>query len=373
MGAPSMLGRSRPARRLVVLGLALLAASVSVAIAGAATARADFSSPQIIAALNRQRTANGIPPVRNDAAMAAGCAAYDRYVVRNGLSVADHHYEDPRLPGYTAAGDHAARTSVLASSVGYTYSAFGYTTGPVFAFAWSKGDPWNSAAFHLFQMMNPALAVSGANEMTARLRDGQWVRLECLNTFGGPFRTPPAKLRAYFYPRSGSTGSVFTRNQEGEPVLGVSPGADGPPLTFGYFFGRGVDRVRVSLHGTLNGKKVPVRTEAVGGAMAPPGARAAALASRSTAGAHFSSPGGSGSFVSPIPAMIGMPDVGPWRDIAQKLAKDRQQQEEEERWRERIRDEQRPYLDKNSIPYSEKVAMSWLMGLASSPGPTGGR
>ncbi|MHB1568390.1 MAG: hypothetical protein ACYCXW_03595 [Solirubrobacteraceae bacterium] len=369
MGAPSMLGRPRPARRLVVLGLALLAASATAAIAGAATARADFSSPQIIAALNRQRTANGIPPVRNDAAMAAGCAAYDRYVVRNGLSVADHHYEDPRLPGYTAAGDHAARTSVLAYGTGVVF-LFG---PPIFSIGWSLGDPWNSAAFHLFQMMNPALSVSGANELTARLRDGEWVRLECLNTVAGPFRTPPVKLRAYFYPRSGATGSVFTRNQESEPVLGVSPGADGPPLTFGYFFGRRVDRVRVSMQATLNGKTVPVRTVAVGGAIDPTGASAAALERPLVAGSRFSSPGPSGSFISPIPAMIGMPDVGPWRDIARKLARDRQQQEEQERWRERIRDEQRPYLEKNSIPYSEKVAMSWLMGLASSPGPTGGR
>ncbi len=97
--------------------LRVAAAVASLLAAGAATdaaaARADYDSAQIIAALNGQRAANGIPPVRNSASMAAGCAAYDRYVIRNGMSVADQNFEVRGKPGYTAAGDHAARTSVL--------------------------------------------------------------------------------------------------------------------------------------------------------------------------------------------------------------------------------------------------------------------
>ncbi len=247
------------------------------AVVQAGTALADLSSPQIIAALNTQREANGIPPVREDAQMAAGCAAYDGYVVRNGLSVADEHFEIPGKPGYTAAGDHAARTSVLADQIGVTPplgGIFGFGGGPLFTIGWQYGDPWNHAAFHLFQLMNPALALSGGDERTARLRDGTWVRLECLNTFAGPWRTPPAKPRVYFYPGPGTTVSASEQNQEGEPVLGIPPHGYGPPPVFAYIFGRGVTTVRIrSLHGTLDGKPVPVLATYAGGASGP--ARAA--------------------------------------------------------------------------------------------------
>lgn len=118
-----------------------------------------------LGALNAQRAANGIPPVRYDARMSAGCAAHDRHVLRNGLSVIGEHHETPGRPGYTLAGDHAARTSVLGDDVGPTVSRSQVSVG-------AFGDPWNFAAFHLFQLVNPALAVSGANERTGRLRDG---------------------------------------------------------------------------------------------------------------------------------------------------------------------------------------------------------
>jgi hypothetical protein len=247
------------------LRLRLLAAGLigMAPLLGAGAARAAFNSSQIVRALNAQRAANGIPPVREDGAMAAGCAAYDRYVIRNGLSVADHHYESPSLPGYTAAGNHAAHTSVLGVDVGPR-------RGSIAGFGWAYGDPWDDAAFHLFQLMNPALAVSGGDERTARLADGQWVTLECVNTFAGPFRTPPARARTYFYPRSGSTIPAVTQNQEGEADLGVAPGADGPTPVFVYFFGRGLRAVRLSsVTATLDGKPIGVSIAYAGGASGP--------------------------------------------------------------------------------------------------------
>lgn len=66
-----------------LLTVCAIAATSSQASAG------DFTSAQILAALNRQRAAAGIPPVREEPKLAAGCAAYDEYVVRNGLQVAD--------------------------------------------------------------------------------------------------------------------------------------------------------------------------------------------------------------------------------------------------------------------------------------------
>lgn len=317
------------------LRVAALVASLLLAGAAACAeaASADYDSAQIIATLNAQREANGIPPVRNSARMAAGCAAYDSYVIRNGMSVADQNFEVQGKPGYTAAGDHAARTSVLASSIGTTYSAFGETVGPAFSFSWSEGDPWDNAAFHLYQMMNPALAVSGADERTAQLPSGDWVRLECLNTFGGPWRKQPRKLHIYSYPRSGSTVAASEQNQESEPVMGVAPGACGPPLTFTYFFGGDAGSVHVrSVHATLDGKRFPVAMQYAGGGSGP--AHASVAAPRDSAprdlfapGPHFAAPGH--GFHSPEPALTWMPGEPNYlRDIQSKEAEARLREEE---------------------------------------------
>jgi hypothetical protein len=263
---------ARAIRRSVVAFVGVAMTVVSLAgqahgdrqkVGTGAQVTADFTSSEIIRALNAQRQANGIPPVRSDPQMAAGCAAYDKYVIRNGLSVADEHYEIPGKRGYTAAGDHAARTSVL----GYLAAA---TPAGLAGFGWAFGDPWGHAAFHLFQLVNPALAVSGGDERTARLTDGQWVRLECVNTYAGPFRTPPAKLHVYFYPGSGSTIPASELNEEGESVLGVRPGTYGPPIVFAYYFGRGVHTIRVtSIKATLNARPFSVVAAYAGGASGP--------------------------------------------------------------------------------------------------------
>jgi hypothetical protein len=100
--------------------LAAAGALLAMVLAGAAPAIADLSAGQIIPALTAQRRANGIPPVRRDARMSGGCAAHDRYLLRNDLSVMAEHYQTPGRPGYNPAGDHATRTSVLREDVGQT-------------------------------------------------------------------------------------------------------------------------------------------------------------------------------------------------------------------------------------------------------------
>ncbi len=299
--------------RFLAVAVALWLAGGTPAVATGRTSVGDYSSAEIIAALNRQREANGIPPVRNDPRMAAGCRAYDDYVLRNGLSVADQHFEIPGKPGFSAAGNAAAHASVLASSVGTSYPGM----GPVFAFGWRQGDPWNNAAFHLFQMMNPALAVSGADERTARLANGQWVRLECLNTFGGPFRTPPATMRTYFYPRSGSSVPVRELNQEGASVLGTRGGTAGGPLFFAYFFGGARKRVRVRVHATVDGKSQPIVAVYAGGAAGP--ATAASAATIRDAASHEPSNPSAGFYTpEPAAAFREPEDKGPLKHLTPK-------------------------------------------------------
>lgn len=279
-------------RRLPVLVSAVVA-MCTITATGAHAAGGDLTSAQIVAALDSQRAASGIPPVREDASLAAGCAAYDEYVVRNGLQVADQHFENPSLPGYTVAGDRAARTSVLGYEPAVALDSLLYGE-PFHGFGWAYGDPWDDAAFHLFQLMNPALEVSGGDERTATLADGETVRLECLSTYAGPFRKPPRRLHAYFYPGPGSEVATPEQNLESASVLGIAPGADGPPTIFAYFFGGDPARLRISSQRlTIGGAPRPFAAAYAGGLSGP------ALAARESASGP-SNP--SAGFYSKIPA-----------------------------------------------------------------------
>jgi uncharacterized protein YkwD len=90
----------------------LLAALAALTLAQPAHA---VSSAQIVQVINAERQANGLPPVREDPALSAGCADYNRYRQMNG-SLANAftlHGEDPSKPGYTAAGNRASHDSLF--------------------------------------------------------------------------------------------------------------------------------------------------------------------------------------------------------------------------------------------------------------------
>jgi uncharacterized protein YkwD len=78
-------------RVVAVIGLAL--ASGVPAPAGAAlgslsasliAGSGDVTGQQIVSTINAERRANGLPPVREDAGLSAGCAQYDNYRRLNG-------------------------------------------------------------------------------------------------------------------------------------------------------------------------------------------------------------------------------------------------------------------------------------------------
>jgi hypothetical protein len=227
----------------------------------AAAAPAPLSSGEIIAALNQERKALGLPTVRQDGRLSAGCAAHNRYLIKQGprYLLSSGHFEDPHRPGYSKAGDHAARTSVL---------AWGSSDG------WAHGDPWATAPFHHFQVLNPEIQATGADERPMNLGApyGQ-VMLECMNTLAAPLRKRPGKLHVYFVPNNGGTVPSLQLSIEGSSVFGTAPNTKGPPVIFVYFFGRGVNHVRiVSAKGTFDGTPLGVPGQYVGGASGPGGA-----------------------------------------------------------------------------------------------------
>jgi hypothetical protein len=238
-----------------------LLAVAALAAPAVALALPDFSSHQIVAALNHQRAAYGVPPVRESRKLSAGCADHNRYLIRNGASYllgSFGHFEVPGLPGYTRAGNRAAQTSVL---------AWGTTL------AWKHGDPWNTAGFHIFQLLNPAIAVTGADERQIDLGApyGQ-ANLECLTTLAGPYRKGPKQMKVYFVPRSSQSIAAYTTNTEGQNVFETAPGQSGPPLLFVYFLGRHASSVQVrAVHASLGGHSIQIIGAFVGGASGPPG------------------------------------------------------------------------------------------------------
>jgi hypothetical protein len=112
-----------------------------------AVATSALSPAGIVAKLNSERAALGIPSVTLNASRAAACKAHNVYMQRN-RSLGLGHFEQPGRPGYSGAGDRAARMSVLA--------------GP--RSSWARHNPWRNAPIHLAQVYNPGLRATGASD-----------------------------------------------------------------------------------------------------------------------------------------------------------------------------------------------------------------
>jgi hypothetical protein len=135
------------------------------------------SSAEIVAALNAQREANGIPAgITERGDWSANCAQHNEYMQQNGSLT---HDEDPGAPGYTSGGAWAGQNSVLASGS-----------------TWSAGNPFEEAPIHLHQLLAARLSEMGADE-----RYG-WV---CATTWPGMNRSHTAAGVLYSYPGDGRT------------------------------------------------------------------------------------------------------------------------------------------------------------------------
>ncbi len=193
------------------------------------------TSAEAIAFLNTQRAANGLPAdIVENPAWSDACAKHARYFELNGWG-SNPHDEDPTKPGYTPAGQQAARSSVL----GGTYDDSGE-------------NPWEAAPIHLMQLLGPGLAETGYAP-------------GCMWTWPGYTRVPPAFADAFTYPGLGSTIYYSERAYESPFVpgdfVGLPEGTETGPHIFVFAFGeqaRGVGITNAELVGPTG--SVAIRT-----------------------------------------------------------------------------------------------------------------
>ncbi|MGO9490363.1 MAG: CAP domain-containing protein [Solirubrobacteraceae bacterium] len=198
---------ARGVRWSLALLLAVLGTALAVPAAQAAGAK------RIIAVLNAQRAANGIPAgITENPAWTAACRLHNAYEKRNN---AFGQVETDGKPGYTSAGDLIAQTSVLAQGI-----------------YWGANDPYDNAPYHLFDLLNPRISSTGAADSEG---------FGCVEIELGTLRTPPARVAAYSYPGNHRTGVPVSQRADEQPMtpaqtVGLGNRTTGPNLLV-YFDG----------------------------------------------------------------------------------------------------------------------------------------
>ncbi|MBV8953945.1 MAG: hypothetical protein JO179_07395 [Solirubrobacterales bacterium] len=176
MNALGMLASPRYIARIALLisltGVAMLVSTLpSPALARAATAR------EMLARLNAQRSANGIPAgITENAAWSADCASHDHYMALNHVLT---HDERAGNPGYTAGGAFAGKNAVLSESAD-----------------WDSGNPYEYAPLHLDQLLAPRLLRLGSADAEG---------FSCTTTFPGWTRAAPREPTVHTYPGDGAS------------------------------------------------------------------------------------------------------------------------------------------------------------------------
>lgn len=191
--------------------LAVLAAALAVGLAAPGAEGA--SAKRIIAVLNAQRAANGIPAgIVENPAWSAACQLHNAYEHRNH---AFGHAETEGKPGYSSQGNLIAQTSVLAQGI-----------------YWSSKDPYDNAPYHLFDLFNPRISSTGAADSES---------FGCVEIELGTLRAAPAQVTAYSYPGNGRTGVAVAQRANEQPMtpaqtVGLGTRTTGPNM-FVYFDG----------------------------------------------------------------------------------------------------------------------------------------
>jgi hypothetical protein len=221
--------------RRAPLAVALLA----LTLAGAAPARADVSGPDIVAFLNAQRAAQGIPAgIVEDPALSDGCAKHDNYGALNHTLV---HDETMGNPGYTTEGKQAAQTSVLYSGGG----------------PWSATkNPFETAPIHLHQLLAPRIDRMGAAETQG---------YGCATTLASRNRPAPPADITYTYPGAGATGWTTAQTAFEGPYtpgerVGIPAGTETGPYLYVSFDGPDLTPIdtATATAATLTGPAGPV-------------------------------------------------------------------------------------------------------------------
>jgi hypothetical protein len=174
-----------------------LSAVLALVLAPAAGAATPLTSAQVTGELNAFRAQHGFSSnVVENPVLDAGCDAHNAWMELNNLLV---HAERPGTPGYSIAGDAAAKISILAQ-------------GP----SWSDGNPWLNAPIHMADLLMPQMIETGASESHGRT---------CLTTHSltNLRAAQPKKNTFWAYPRNGAT----------LPNSQAAFEAPAPPQTFG--------------------------------------------------------------------------------------------------------------------------------------------
>lgn len=223
-------------RLLVMAGLLVSWLGLAAAPAGAVT------SGQIIARLNAERAANGIPGgITENPQWTQDCHQHIQYMIDNRYF---GHVEQPGRAGYTAGGAFAGVNSVISKGS-----------------SWAGGDPFDDAPFHLIQLMTPSLNRVGA---------AQFGGYSCVTTYPGFSHTySVGQSTLYSWPGNGISGIhwAWTFNE-----LPHAPGDDvglsqhtltGPDVIVMYRGPAGLGELDQLQSATMTGPSGPVETRIV--------------------------------------------------------------------------------------------------------------
>ena len=169
----------------------LCLAVVALAAAGAAAADSGAASGTILAALNSQRTANGITGrVKENRIWSQKCA---RHIAYMGATGTFSHTEDPANPAYTADGNWAGENSVLAEGS-----------------SWPNGNPFANAPIHLIQLMSPELRQAGIDAASGYV---------CMTTWPGYGTSGWKKPTVFSVPGNGATRVPYAETADESPFV----------------------------------------------------------------------------------------------------------------------------------------------------------
>ncbi|MHB8533555.1 MAG: CAP domain-containing protein [Solirubrobacteraceae bacterium] len=164
-------------------------------------------SKQIIALLNTERSANGIPAgITENPAWSAACRQHNAYEAKNRVF---GHVETEGKPGYSREGNLIAATSVLAQGI-----------------QWGSGDPYDNAPYHLFDLLNPRISSTGAADSEG---------FGCVEILLGTQRPVPGSVQIYSYPGNGRRNVPYAQKARELPespaqTLGLGTRPTGPNL-----------------------------------------------------------------------------------------------------------------------------------------------
>lgn len=223
--------------------LSAVLTALSLVLCAWVPASAAASAADDLAALNAQRTQNGLPgPIAEDPSWSGMCAQHIGYMAATGTVT---HGEDPAQPAFTDAGNWAGTHAVLSWNGDATAS--GWT---------SATTPFEFAPLHLAQLLAPPLATAGVADAGG---------YSCLTTWPGYTRAAPRVTRIVTYPGHGASIYAAETTNEWPFTPAAKLGLANPtgPHLYAFAWGRDLaDAIPYVVSASVDGPTgaVPIRT-----------------------------------------------------------------------------------------------------------------